>query len=401
MTELQSNTMLNRYMKLIDISRDLSSTLDHDVLLNRIVNAAAELSDANAASILLYDKSKKQLFFQASTNLDSLLMRGLIVPVEGSIAGTIVKTRKPIISQAQQDPRHFNGLEEKTKLRVTTLLGVPLITKGEVIGVLEAINKREGDFTQDDMDVLSALGSQAAVAIDNAHLFQQSDLISEMVHEIRTPLASLSTASHLLTRPNLSENQRTTISEAIIQETNRLSEMTTSFLDLARLESGRSQFKIEEVDLNNLIDEVVTVMSSRMDEKGIGFSSNSPPELPMVQADRSKIKQVILNLLSNAIKYNIPNGSIHINCHSGYDSVAISIQDTGLGIPAEHINNLFEKFFRVPDTMNIAHGTGLGLSICKKIIETHGGTIEVESQTGVGTTFTIRLPILPGITQGL
>jgi signal transduction histidine kinase len=401
MTELQSNTMLNRYMKLIDISRDLSSTLDHDVLLNRIVNAAAELSDANAASILLYDKSKKQLFFQASTNLDSLLMRGLIVPVEGSIAGTIVKTRKPIISQAQQDPRHFNGLEEKTKLRVTTLLGVPLITKGEVIGVLEAINKREGDFTQDDMDVLSALGSQAAVAIDNAHLFQQSDLISEMVHEIRTPLASLSTASHLLTRPNLSENQRTTISEAIIQETNRLSEMTTSFLDLARLESGRSQFKIEEVDLNNLIDEVVTVMSSRMDEKGIGFSSNSPPELPMVQADRSKIKQVILNLLSNAIKYNIPNGSIHINCHSGYDSVAISIQDTGLGIPAEYINNLFEKFFRVPDTMNIAHGTGLGLSICKKIIETHGGTIEVESQTGVGTTFTIRLPILPGITQGL
>ena len=143
-----SASLLERYLRLIEISRDLGSTLDLNTLLNRIVHAAADVSNAQAASILLYDETNRQLYFQAATNLETPLMRGLIVPVDASIAGWIVTHRKPlIISDTQKDPRHFNLIAKPTGVETTSLLGVPLITKDKVVGVLEAINKLSGEFS--------------------------------------------------------------------------------------------------------------------------------------------------------------------------------------------------------------------------------------------------------------
>src|SRR3990172_8176045 len=174
-------TLLERYQRLLEILRDLASTLDLNVLLNRISQAAADLSNAEAASILLFDENKKQLFFQSSTNLEEPLMQGLVIPLEGSIAGWIVSQGKPIVLvAAQQAPRHFSHIGKVTNITTTSLLGVPLIAKEKVVGVLEAINKKSGTFTQEDLQVLVALGAQAAVAIETTRLFQQSDLIAEM-----------------------------------------------------------------------------------------------------------------------------------------------------------------------------------------------------------------------------
>ena len=168
---------------LIDLACDLASTLESSALLKRIVIAASELIEAQAASILLYDETAQELHFETTTNEDYPKMEGLVVPVENSIAGWIVMHRQPlIISDVHKDPRHYRVVGDMTDIITDSLLGVPLIAKDKVVGVLEAINKRGGDFTSDDQDLLMALGSQAAVAIENARLFQQSDQISELVH---------------------------------------------------------------------------------------------------------------------------------------------------------------------------------------------------------------------------
>lgn len=384
---------LDGYRRLIDIARDLASTLDLDILLSRIVHAAAEISGAEAASILLYDDTSRQLYFQVSTNMDESTRRGILVPLEGSIAGWIVTNRKPVrITNAHDDPRFFGDVEETTGLPTQSMLGIPLVTKNKIVGVLESLNKQKGKFTDGDESMLLVLGAQAAVAIENARLFQQSDLISEFVHELRTPLSSLSTATYLLLRPEMSQEQRDQIINNIHNETRRLNSLASSFLDLARLESGRVQFRKAAFSIADLMYECKDIMASKATEDNIQLRVESPEGLPMLEADRDKMKQVLLNLLSNAIKYNRPNGTVMLRAEASESEMTLFIQDTGLGIPDESLPHLFEKFFRVREHEARASGTGLGLSICKQIIHGHGGRIEVKSKIGVGTVFSLILP---------
>ncbi len=384
---------LDGYRRLIEIAHDLASTLDLDELLERIVRAAAEVSGSEAASILLYDNLTRQLYFQVATNLDEPTMRGLVVPLEGSIAGWIVINRKSLrVTNAQEDSRFFGNVDLVTGRPTQSLIGVPLITKNKVVGVLEALNKERGKFTEGDESMLSVLGAQAAVAIENARLFQQSDLVSEFVHELRTPLASLSTATYLLLRPEMAREQQEQIINNIHSETQRLNSLTSSFLDLARLESGRVQFHKTSFSIADLLHECRDIMSSKAEEEKVQIHIEASEGLPPWEADRDKLKQVILNMLSNAIKFNRRNGSIMLSASAAESNVCIVVQDTGLGIPEEAIPHLFEKFFRVRDTEDKVAGTGLGLSICKQIVQGHGGRVEVKSKLGVGTSFTVMLP---------
>jgi signal transduction histidine kinase len=392
MAEIQTQR-LDSYRRLIDIARDLASTLDLDTLLRRIVYAAAEVADAEAGSILLYDGTARTLYFQVATNIDEPTMHGLVVPLEGSIAGWIVANRKSArINNPHDDPRFFPEIEQSTGFSNRSLLGVPLMTKDKVVGVLEVLNKGSGDFTDQDESLLLVLGAQAAVAIENARLFQQSDLISEFVHELRTPLASLSTATYLLLRPEISREQSQQIIQNIHNETLRLNTLASSFLDLARLESGRVQFHLTRFSFGDLIFECKDVMQSKADEEQIQVKVEGTENLPLLEADRDKIKQVLLNLLSNAIKYNRPGGSVIVQVKAAKQEFSVAVQDTGLGIPEDALSHLFEKFYRVREHEGKAIGTGLGLSICKQIVQGHNGTLEVKSKLGVGTVFTLRLP---------
>jgi signal transduction histidine kinase len=384
---------LGGYRRLIEIARDLASTLDLDILLERIVHAAAEVSGSEAASILLYDNLTRQLHFQVATNIDEPTLRGLVVPLEGSIAGWIVINRKAVrITDAHEDERFFGTVDQMTGRPTHSLLGVPLITKNKVVGVLEALNKQKGKFTEGDESMLTVLGAQAAVAIENARLFQQSDLISEFVHELRTPLASLSTATYLLLRPEMSREQQEQIIHNIHNETLRLNALASSFLDLARLESGRVQFRKTVFSISDLLYECKDIMSSKADEEKVQVSIEAPDGLPNFDADRDKVKQVVLNLLSNAIKYNRENGQVVIRAGASDDETFICVEDTGLGIPEDALAHLFEKFYRVRETEGKTSGTGLGLSICKQIVQGHGGRMEVKSKLGSGTSFTVHLP---------
>jgi signal transduction histidine kinase len=399
-TEMSQVGLVERYRRLLEISRDLASTLDLDTLLNRIVHAAADLSVSQAASILLYDEVKQRLYFEAATNLAEPIMRGLVVPVENSIAGWVLLHRQPlIIPDTRKDARHFRGVDKASKITTISLLAVPLVAQKKVIGVLEAVNKQVGGFDLDDQELLVSLGAQAAVAIENSRLFQQSDLISEIIHELRTPLTSLSTAARLLQRPELPTDTRRSILEIILSETNRLSEMTTSFLDLARLESGRAGFKLQTFDLGLLLEECVALMQGKAQEREIQIGLNLADSLPPLKADRDKIRQVVLNLLSNAIKYNFPGGKVDVTLSAETSDapqgqLVMRVRDSGPGIPASSLPFIFTKFYRVPQSELEAQGTGLGLSICRRIVEAHHGRIEVVSEVGAGATFSVFLPLV-------
>jgi signal transduction histidine kinase len=394
-TDLKPTTLPERYQRLLELSRDLSSTLDLDSLLNRIVSAAADLCGAEAASILLYDQVKDQLYFRAASNMDAPQMSELVVPMSGSIAGWIVSNQQPlIINDAHKDPRHFSNIGRVTHVDTKSLLGVPLMRKERVVGVLEAINKLSDEFSLEDLDLMIALGAQAAVAIENARLFQQSDLISELVHEIRTPLASLTAAAYILLRPEISEERRARIISSMQLEIGRLSEMASAFLDLARLESGRTRFQFATVNVGELLEECMLMTRSKFEEKHQELRLELVDAPIEISGDRDKLKQVAINLLSNANKYTQAGGLISVSAWTTSDEVFVRVKDNGQGIPAEHLPHLFEKFYRVPAVEQATQGTGLGLFICKRIIDAHGGRMGVESSFGQGTTVTVRLPFI-------
>ena len=388
---MDKDTHLHRYRRLIEISRDLASTLDLDPLLDRIIEAAKDITESEAASILLYDDAGKQLYFQAATNMDPL-MRGIVVPMD-SIAGWIVTNRQPVrISDVNKDQRYFKKVAKTVSFATQSIMGVPLITKDKVVGVLEVLNKQQGEFSEADEDLLTVLSAQAAVAIENTRLFQQSDLIAEFVHELRNPLASVNTASYLLLRPEISPEQSQQIIQNIQSETMRLTTLASSFLDLARLESGRVQFHKSTFPLRPMLEECASIMQAKADENHVTVTIEVPNDMPDVQADRDKLKQVTLNLISNAIKYNRPGGIVSVKAMVAENEWNLIVTDTGMGIPEGDLPKMFQKFYRVRATEAKVMGTGLGLSICKGIIQGHGGRIEVQSKLGEGTRFIVHVP---------
>ncbi len=389
-----------RFERLMEISAKLNSTLDLGALLRRIIAAATELTETEFASILLIDPATGQLRFEASSNLTRAEMEAIPVPMEGSLAGWVVTHDEPVlVEDARSDERWFPRVDKTTQVNTLNLLAVPMNEQGKPIGVVEAINKlHQQPWTPDDVATLAMLANQAAIAVQNARLFQQSDFIAEMVHELRTPLAALKASTSLLLRPTLPEDMRDDIIITMRQETNRLTVLTNDFLDLARLESGRTRLEAIAFDVRELVEECVNVVAPRAAERGITIHVQGVSVA--AQADRDKIKQVILNLLTNAIKYNLDNGTITCTVtlrESDTDDcppncILVSVQDTGLGISPENQEHMFEKFFRVPETATDITGTGLGLAIAKRIMEAHESDIWFESELDVGTTFYVTLP---------
>ena len=389
--------LIARYERLMEISRQLTSTLDLNALLERIILAAIELTDTEAASILLLDPQTEELRFEAATDISSGTRDAIIVPKEGSVAGWVVTHGEYVlVPDAPNDPRWFGDVEKSVKKKTRNMLAVPMRAHTKVIGTLEAVNKHnDAPFTDDDINTLMTLAAQAAVAIENARLFQQNDFIAELVHELRTPLAALKASTALLARPNLPADRREDIIETMQQETDRLSKMTTEFLDLARLESGRARLEMMPFDMIQLVEESITIVQPQASERHITIQTETG-ENTQLEGDRGKIKQVLLNLLTNAIKYNKPGGRITIALlemeEKGKNVLRVSVEDTGKGISKDNQEHMFERFYRVADTAGYTQGTGLGLVIAKRIIEAHGGSMWLESEVDVGPTFYFTIP---------
>jgi signal transduction histidine kinase len=397
MSHLTPEERLESYRRLLVISQVLTSTLDLFTLLDVIVNAARDLTRTEATSILLLDNKSGELYFEAVTGSKSEEIKRIAVPLN-SLAGWVVREGQPqIINDVTRDRRFFAKVGESTGLLTRSLIAVPLRVKDKIIGVLEAINRvDDSPFLEEDVELMTTLGAQAAIAITNARLFQQSDLISEMVHELRTPLTSIVAYSELMLRREIPPAQARGFIETIYQEAMHLSSMTNGFLELSRLQSGRIRMEMVNFNLTELVREVLQLLQPQTDERGLTLSATLPERSVFVTADRERLRQVLVNLTSNAIKYNRDGGAVNILIEpANGQHVRISVSDTGRGIPAKDLPRIFEKFFRVADSEGYATGTGLGLSIVRQIIEAHGSTIDVQSQVDVGTTFSFVLRVAP------
>lgn len=223
----------------------------------------------------------------------------------------------------------------------------------------------------------------------------KDDLISQVSHELRTPLTSIKGyAEGLLADEDgpLNDEQRRS-AETVLRNANRLQSLVDDILTISRLEAGRLKLMKEQHDLETVLTAVLEEFTHAARKKEITLQLNTEGSL-VVEVDESRITQVIGNLVANAIKFSDQGGAVEISAHRDADEVSVEVRDHGMGIPAEEISNLFQRFFRA-STASRTEGTGLGLVISKELVELHDGRISVASEVGTGSTFTLTLPALP------
>lgn len=386
--------------QLLAISPYLHSTLDLRKLLVIVMNVAVDLTGAEDAAVLLLNDATGQLQFEATTR--SAISKEVIVPLEASMAGWVMTNgRSLLLHDPENDSRFTAAVDKELLYELHSLLAVPLHgDMGNRLGALLLLNKKEGGkngrcFSQDDQYAIEALTVQAVVAINNARLFAQSDLLAEIIHELKTPMMAISTATGLLLRPDLPSEKHSEFLQMIQRESLRLSEMTQDSLDFARLESGRVRLATKPVDLVALVDEVVDISQPQAATRDIEIQTRLPLTSTnlTISGDETRLKQVLLNLVSNAVKYNNDHGTVTISAKRHGDEVCLSVADNGMGIESQDLPHLFERFYRVPDRERGSEGSGLGLAISKKLVEQHNGRIAVESIPGEGTVFRVHLPL--------
>jgi len=221
----------------------------------------------------------------------------------------------------------------------------------------------------------------------------KSEFIMAASHELRTPLTGLGMSVDLLLEnaSNLLQRKDQELLKMAHEEVHRMKALVNDLLDLSKIEAGRINMEFDDIDIETLFDNVSTVLKNQLEIKHIDLSSDIPGELPRIRADVNKITWVLTNLVSNALRYVSSGGWIRITAHRIGQSIHLSVQDNGPGIPQEYQSKIFQKFVQVKGQES--GGTGLGLAICKEIVRAHGGTIWVESSQETGSTFTFTLPI--------
>ncbi len=291
-------------------------------------------------------------------------------------------------------------------------LGIPLVVRGQVIGALGLKRENAPEWLPDEIDVLQAIATQLAQALDNARLTLEqektivqlkdidrlkSEFLTSMSHELRTPLNSILGFADVLLQGIDGELPPMALQDIqlIYNSGQHLLALINDILDLSKIEAGQMELVIEPIDVAEVVDEVRTAANSLIKKKPVDLLTDLPPDLPLVNADKLRLKQILLNLVSNAAKFT-EEGSITISAgidEQEPDKVRIAVTDTGIGIPPDKIDAIFDRFRQADSSTTRKYGgTGLGLAICKQLVEMHGGTIGVESEEGVGSTFFFTIP---------
>ncbi len=223
----------------------------------------------------------------------------------------------------------------------------------------------------------------------------KGDYISIISHEFRTPLTSVVLGVEMLRQGLLGElNERgEEVFDAIGDDCHRLTKLVDNLLELSRIESGTIYIQAEPVDAAELVREAIRPLKIQAEKKGISLLTEVPEALPLVAADFNKTVWVLTNLVGNALRYTEAGGTITVRIRVGTWRLYFSVQDSGCGIPPEYRDQIFEKFIQVRGPARRKGGAGLGLAIAKEIVTAHGGEIWVESEVGVGSTFTFSFPL--------
>ncbi len=400
--------------RLANVSVVLNSTLELAPLLRHIMDAAAEMSDAAAASILLMDENTQQLNFMAFTSESETQfgqsLKRIPVPLHRSIAGEVVLEDKVlVVNDVAQYPRHYSQADDASGFQTQSLLAVPMRLRERVIGVLEAVNKNNGQtWTDDDVFYLEILSAQAAVAIENSSLVSRltdaydelsqldklkNDFLAVASHELRTPLGVvLGYASFL--REEV-EGETKEHANAIMNGAMRMREILEDMSNLQYLNVGDTELEIEQVSVAETMFNALNNIKSLSEERNHRLHYNAPSNALHIPMDRVKLEMALTNLLSNAIRFSEAHSFVELSSTQHEHELWLMVKDAGVGIEKDQYERIFQAFYQIEDHMTRRqNGIGLGLAIAKAIVEAHHGRIWVESPgLGQGATFTISLPL--------
>jgi signal transduction histidine kinase len=400
---------LGQFGRLIEISLSLNSTLEQDRILPSILDTASEVLDCEAVSIMLYDEDRGELRFVASTDLSPDELEKIKVPLDNSIAGTIFLHNTPqLINNVKRDQRHFEEVGEKTDFEIRSLIGVPMRIRERVIGVIEGLNKHDGTFIMEDLDILSVIASQAAVAINNARMMAslqeaydnlaqmdkvKSDFIAIASHELRTPL------NHILGYAQLLQEEAADGSggaaQRVLKSAMKLQSLVEDMTNMDMLETRVQELDLKPVAVQQLVVDIYKQLINVFQTKFIKVHFDLAKIPVKVNADSAKLGRAFYNTLNNAANFTPKGGSVNVKVSHDAVHAHVTIKDSGPGIPAADLEHIFDRFYQVEGHMTRSFGgIGLGLPIARAMVELHGGKMWAESPgPGEGTTVLFTLPL--------
>jgi signal transduction histidine kinase/CheY-like chemotaxis protein len=406
--------LLNRLGGLFTASLSLNENIE------AMLTATSQMVQFDAATVFLLNEGSRELTACATyPHKDMVPHIAHFVLGEGILGYAVEQLETLNISDATLDPR-FKMLDQSRSPR--SLMVQPLATPQRVVGAMTLSRQRVDPYTELDAAILKVITNQAAIAIDNGRLYEQlqahlgeletanaqiaevsrlkSEFLANMSHELRTPLNAILGFSELLRDDlagKITEKQRKDCLDNIYNSGRHLLSLINDVLDLTKIEAGRMDLVYEEFGVESAVREVLNVLRSLAIKKDIEVASSVEPSDALLIADKNKFKQVLYNLLSNAIKFTPPAGKVGLRAKASEETLTLTVQDSGIGIPSELQHKIFGAFYQVQSASNREYpGTGLGLALTRKLVELHGGTIDFQSAAGQGTTFTVQLPLKPG-----
>jgi len=408
MRPMTTNERIDHLERLLEVVRGLTTAPDLEAFLQTVINEATELTDSELSSILEYDETAEELRFLAMHWFQRDLLRPVGVPLDGSAAGWVYRRGQPLIIQdVRVDQRHFKVVDRVTKHVTHSLVAVPLIVRGEVIGVLEALNKKDNaHYTEEDLTILETLAALAAQAIQNVSLQRKvrttaielaelerlkTDFIAIASHELRTPLGLI--LGHATFLRELSGEEYGEQLDMIIRNATKLKTIVENLSDVDNIQNGAARVRNQTVSLRKVIDDVVETFQGEANSKNITLKSDGGASPFHLDADAIKLSIALSNLVKNALQFTESGGHVTIGVQEDEGFYKVTVVDDGIGIPARDLPRVFERFFQVETHLTRRYGgMGLGLAVAKAMIDLHGGRIWVESEEGSGSRFTFLLP---------
>jgi GAF domain-containing protein len=396
-----------------DVIRAVNSTLDLETVLSRIVANAVQLSRTDAGAIYVYSNMRQKFRLRATYGMSDEFVQAL--------RSQTIRLGETVVGQAcaRGEPLQIPDLRQETKVPVHELvvkagyrgiLIVPLLRSNHVVGALVVRRRAPGEFPQSAVDLLMTFGEQSVLAIQNARLFSEieekgrqielaskhkSQFLANMSHELRTPLNSVLGFAEMLADGLYGDlPERAKAALAKVQANGRhLLGLINDVLDLSKIEAGQLTLTLDDYSVAQVVQTVVASTESLARAKGVALLATPTHNLPIGYGDERRITQVLLNLVGNALKFT-DTGSVVISAITLDGSFEIAVRDTGPGIAPDQQKRIFEEFQQGDDSSTRKKGgTGLGLAISKRIVEMHGGKIEVQSELGAGSTFRVILPV--------
>ena len=422
---------INYLTGLREVDQAIASSFDVRLILNILTARAVPLLQVDAATILLLDPVMNVLEFGAGQGFKTVIPTATSIRLSESYAGRAVIERRTVhIQNLLLESNNLFAIGFLKEEKFVSYYGVPLLVKGKVVGVMEVFHRTLVDRDQEWLDFLDSLAGQAAIAIDNARLWEQvqrhardlelrvsertaalnkintelehanrakDEFLANMSHELRTPLNSILGLSESLLeqrRDPLSEYQQKAL-DIISSSGRHLLELINDILDLSKIEAGKFDHYPQVVELDSLCRSSLAFVKSQAARKSITLSYDNRASIPSLVADPRRLKQILVNLLTNAVKFTPERGEVSLQVFADVeqDLVEFSIVDNGIGIAPQDLKGLFQPFVQVDSKLNRQfEGSGLGLALVQKLTDMHGGSVHVESRVGSGSRFTIRLP---------